>query len=102
MRGFIAALALTGALWGQDKPKAPSTAEAAQQIRQIQTKLLGPAGNGDWEAEQAQREKDFERVKEIVSSFVVARIEASPGSGGHPRRAPRSGGLTRAPVCVPG
>ena len=78
MRGFIAALALTTALWGQDKPKAPSTAEAAEQVRTIQTKLLGPAGNGDWEAEQAQREKISDGIKEIVSSYVIARIEASP------------------------
>ncbi len=74
MRGFIA----DSWRWARDKPKAPSTTEAAERVRQIQTQLFGPAAGGDWDAEQAQREKIFDGLKQIVSNYVIARIEASP------------------------
>jgi len=76
--GLIAAALLTAPLWGQDKPKAPSTAEAAEQVRTIQTRLQTTAAVGDFQADVARREKEFDGLKEIVSRYVVARIEASP------------------------
>src|SRR5579863_9614903 len=76
LRSFIPAVVLTVPLWGQ--AKAPSAAEAAQQIGQIRAKLQGKLDSGDREADVARREEDFDRTKEIVSSFVIARVEASP------------------------
>ena len=77
-------IALIGLLWpfpfwGQvQKPKLLPTGAASRQVQGIQAKLTANLDPGTFAAEKALHERQFERIKNIVTSFVIAQFEAEP------------------------
>lgn len=60
------------------KPRLLSTESVARKVHEISDKLLAPSAEGDYKLDQRRRERDFERLKQLVSDFVVNQLQAEP------------------------
>ena len=63
-------------------PKLLPTEAAAGQVRAIQAKLAGtlkgPYASEEQQRDEADRNQTFDQLKEVVSRFVIAQLEAEP------------------------
>jgi hypothetical protein len=71
--GLIAAALLTAPLWGQT-----NESEIAKQRAQMFATMQSGEIAGDREADAARQEKILDGMNEIVSNYVIARINAAP------------------------
>jgi hypothetical protein len=60
------------------KPKLLPAAVPAARIREIQDDLAMYPKVDDLEKDKARREREFDRIRDIVASFVIAQLEAEP------------------------